>query len=383
MARILVVFQFAATAIILVLMYFTAKQVNFFMEERMGGNDAKIMVVRNLPVQVINKYHVFKNKLLANPLINDVTASFEDPADENMDMMHFETSGVLPEVEEKMLSVYPADDNYFRFYNISFLAGNDFPDYYGVDSLPEHYILNESALAVLGWTPEEAVGKPFKLVFNFQGENLFNGGEIVGVVEDFQPSSMKNEIKPYVYFQKSFWMFSSQVRYDVSRTEEAIEFVKNSWNEIYPGFPFEYTFVEDLYQSVYSNEIRLRNLSVVLAILSVLLAGLGLWALTGVLFQARTKEIGIRRVNGASVIEVFWTLLKEVLFMQIIALFIGLATAWYLVRMWLNNFPYRVDINTGIFFIIAFIILLIALISAGYHAFIIANRNPVESLRYE
>jgi putative ABC transport system permease protein len=383
MARLLVIVQFVATVIILVMMYYTGKQVNFFMEQRLGGADEKILVVRNLPVQVINKYQVFKEKLLSNPVIYEVTSSFEDPADENMDMMYFETSGIAPDVETKMLYVYPADDNFFQFYNINFVAGNDFPEYYGNDSIQENYILNESALKILGWKAEEAIDKPFKLVFMLGDKNLFNGGRIVGVIEDFQPSSMKNEIKPYVYFQKSFWLFSSQILYDQARTTEMLKYVEETWKDIYPGFPFEYTFIEDLYRKIYSNEIRLSNLAIILGIFSVILSALGLWALTGILYQSRTKELGIRRVNGASIIQVFWLLIKEVIIMQTLALIVGLTASWYLVNMWLNNFAYRVNLSFSIFLLAALFILIIALITAGYHAIRAASRNPVESLRYE
>jgi putative ABC transport system permease protein len=383
MARLLVIIQFAATSIILIMMYFTGRQVNFFMDMRLGGDDAKILVVRNLPVQVINKYQVFKEKLLSNPLIVDVTSSFEDPADENMDMMHFETTGILPDVEEKMLYVYPADDNFFRFYDINFVAGSNFSKYYGNDSAREDYILNESALKLLGWEADEAIDKPFRLIFMTGDKNLFNGGRIVGIVEDFQPSSMKNEIKPYVYFQKSFWLFSSQIRYDESRLVETLDFVMRTWNVIYPGFPFEYTLIEDLYEAVYLNEIRVKNLGIILGILSVILSALGLWALTGVLYESRTKEMGIRRVHGATIFQVLWLLLREVFIMQVLSILLGLASAWYLVKMWLNNFPYRIEVSVCIFLLTALFILLIAFITAGYHAIRAVNRNPVESLRYE
>lgn len=382
-AKVLVTFQYAATFIILLLMFYSGRQVEFMMQNRLGGKNSEVLVINDLPVQVIDKYEVFKETVLKNPLIYDVTSSFEAPADENMDTMPFEADGASPEIEEKHLYVYPVDDNYFRFYDLDLIAGTDFPEYYGNDSLNENYILNESALRFLGWKAQEVPGKDFSLIFNYGDRNLFNGGKIVGVVEDFQPSSLKNEIKPYVFFQKSFWLFSAQVRYDTARTGEVLDVVKQSWEEIYPGFPFEYTFIEDLYEEVYKNEIRLKNLGKILGIIALVLSCLGLWALTGIIYQQRTKETGIRRVNGARIYQIVWLLTKEVFFMMIIALFAGFPVAWYLLVNWLNNFPYRVELSFISFWVIGLLLIIISLITAGYHAVKTSFQNPVDSLRYE
>ena len=162
------------------------------MNHRLGNNKNNIICVKHLQVQVHNKYQVFKSDLLSNPVIKDVTSSFEDPSDENLDMMPFETPGI--DLKDKMLYVYPVDDNFFDFYNLRLLAGRNFMEFHGNDSIGEDYILNESALKYLGWKPEEAVGKPFTLKFDIDSKNLFSGGTIVGIVKDFQMSSMKNTI---------------------------------------------------------------------------------------------------------------------------------------------------------------------------------------------
>ncbi len=183
--------------------------------------------------------------------------------------------------------------------------------------------------------------------------------------------------------QKSFWLFSAQVRYDTARTGEVLNVVKQSWEEIYPGFPFEYTFIEDLYQQVYKNEIKLKNLGKFLGIIALLLSCLGLWALTGIIYQQRTKEIGIRRVNGARIYQIVWLLMKEVIYMVLIATLTGFPVAWYLLRNWLNNFPYRVELSIFPFLLIGFFLIIMAIITVSYHAMKTSLQNPVKSLRYE
>jgi putative ABC transport system permease protein len=382
LAKFLIVFQYAATLIVLLLMYYSDRQVEFMMNKRMGGQQ-NIMVLKDIPVQVINKYEVFRDQLLKSPLIYDVTSSFEDPADENMDAMPFQTEGIASDKKEKRLYVYPADDNFFRFYEQKIIAGIDFPQNYGNDSIQENYILNESAVNYLGWEPGEAVGKSFSLVFQMNGKNLFNGGRIIGVVEDFQPSSMKNEIKPYVFFQKSFWLFSIQIKYDESRTAEVLAHARKKWNEIYEGYPFYYTFIEELYSDVYKNEIRLRNLGKAIGLIAILLSGLGLWALTGILYQKRTKEIGIRRVNGARAIQILWLLFREIIFLTSLAIVPGVIVSYYIIDAWLRNFPYHVDISVVVFLLIALSILLLSILTISYHAIKASYQNPVKSLRDE
>jgi putative ABC transport system permease protein len=214
LTKILVSAQYVAAIILIITVIIVNRQINYFMSGRLGSKERKIICVKQIPVQVINNYQVFKSELLSNSIITDVTSSFEDPADDAMDAMRFETTDMTPEMRTKVLYVYPVDDNFFSFYNIKIIEGSDFPPYHGNDSLKESYILNMKALDHLEWQPDEAVGKPFSLIFFLEGKNLFKGGRIIGVVDDFQMSSMKQEIKPYVFFQKSFWLGSVQITYD-------------------------------------------------------------------------------------------------------------------------------------------------------------------------
>ena len=377
----LITVQYIFSITLLITVVVVNKQVHFIMDHRLGNNQNNIICVKGLPVQVYNKYEVFKSELLANPDIKDVTSSFEDPSSENLDMMSFETSGV--ESGEKMLYVYPVDDNFFGFYNIELVAGRNFKEFAGNDTISEDYILNECALKYLGWKAEDAIGKPFTLRFENEKNNLFTGGTIVGVVKDFQMSSMKNKIKPYVFYQKSFWLFSAQIKYDSAHLAGVLDQIETTWKKLYPDYPLEYDYVEDLYKQIYKNEIQLKNLSLALGIIGMFLSCLGLWGITGIIYEARTKEIGIRRINGAKTMQIIYWLLKDIIVIVVIALFLAMPISYYLMDQWLNNFAYKTALSWWIFILAGIIAFTIAILTVSLQSWKTATRNPVKALRYE
>jgi putative ABC transport system permease protein len=381
--RVYVSLQFAASLILIITVLVVNRQVDFFMDNRLGSNMDKILCIKNIPVQIMNNYQVFKTELLKDPLIHDVTSSFENPAYENMDMMTFETTNVSDDIKDKHLFVYPADDNFFQFYNIKLLAGSNFPVYTGNDSLPEAYILNKRACDFLGWKPEDAIDKPFKFVMEMDGKNLFRGGRIVGVVEDFQMASMKNEIKPYGFFQKSFWMESVQIKFDTAQTKRAFETIKASFDKAFPGHPMQFEYVEDLYRKIYKNENQLKSLSLILGILAVLLSSLGLWGITGIIYQSKIKEIGIRKVNGAGRKNIIFWLLRDINLIVLLAILAGIPVSYILMRDWLINYPLRIALEWWMFVIPAIFIYLTAIFTVFWQAGKASMMNPVESLRCE
>jgi putative ABC transport system permease protein len=377
----LITVQYVFSITLLITVVVVNKQVHFIMDHRLGNSQNNIICVKELPVQVYNKYEVFKSELMANPDIKDVTSSFENPSSENLDMMPFETPGV--ESRDKMLYVYPVDDNFFDFYHIEFVAGRNFKEFYGNDTISEDYILNECALKYLGWKAEDAIGRPFTLRLDDGKNNLFSGGTIVGIVKDFQMSSMKNKIKPYVFFQKSFWLFSAQIKYDSAHLSGVLDQIKTSWGKIYPDYPMEYDYVEDLYRQIYKNEIQLKNMSLALGIIGMFLSCLGLWGITGIIYEARTKEIGIRKINGAKIVQIIAWLLKDIIMIVAVALFLAILISYYLMYQWLNNFAYKISLNWWIFMLAGIIAFTIAILSVSLQSWKTATRNPVESLRYE
>ncbi len=379
--KTLITLQYIFSITLIISVVVVNKQVRLIMSHRLGHNQNNIICIKNLPVQVHNKYQTFRSVLLANPFIQEVTCSFEDPSSENLDMMSMDTSD--PELKEKMIYVYPAGDNFFDFYKLPMVAGRNFKKFSGNDSISEDYILNECALKYLGWTTNEAIGKPFRLKFEIDNKNLFQGGSIVGIVKDFQMSSMQNVIKPYVFFQKSFWLFSAQVKYDSAHLSTVLDQIGKTWKKLYTDYPLEYVHVEDLYRQIYKNEMQLKSLSTALGIIAMLLSSLGLWAITGIIYKAKTKEIGIRKINGAKIVQIILWLLRDLIIIVSVAFVFAVPLSYYLMTRWLDNFAYKTQMNLMIFIIAAIIAFLIAILTVIFQSWRSASRNPVESLRYE
>jgi putative ABC transport system permease protein len=382
-SRLLIVLQFAAAIILIVAAIAVKRQAQYLMDERLGEKDEQIVCLQNLPVQVTDRYAFLRESLLGNPLILDVTATMEDPGDEALDKMPFETEGVAPELGKKLMYVYPAGDNLFRFYGIPLVAGTDFPAYTGNDSLPENYILNESAVHMLGLTPEEAIGKAFNLVPGWDGGTLFHHGRIVGVVKDFYTGSLRYPLAPTCYFQKKFWMFSCQIKVDPARTEESLEHIQASWNKAYPEFPISYIFIDDLYGKVYAQELRQQQLLILFAMLAIVISGLGLWSVSNLVTRQRTREIGIRKVNGAATLNIILQLNREFLVLVGIALLIALPAGYFLLQQWMQQYANQASPGAGLYLLAILIAGGTAILTVTVQCWKTAARNPVNSLRYE
>jgi putative ABC transport system permease protein len=381
--RLLIALQFAAATLLIVAAIAVKRQAQYLMGERLGEKNEKIVCLQNLPVQVTDRYTFLRESLLGSPLIRDVTATMEDPGDEALDKMPFEADGVAPELGKKLMYVYPAGDNLFRFYGIPLVAGTDFPAYTGNDSLPESYILNESAVQMLGLSPEEAIGKPFNLVPGWDGGTLFHHGRIVGVVKDFYTGSLRFPLAPTCYFQKKFWMFSCQVKVDPARTEEAMKHIQACWSKAYPEFPISYIFIEDLYGKVYAQELRQQQLLIMFALLAILISGLGLWSVSSLVTRQRTREIGIRKVNGAGTLDIILQLNREFMVLVGIALLIAIPAGYFLLQHWMQQYANQALPGAGLYILAILIAGGTAILTVTLQCWKTAAGNPVNSLRYE
>jgi len=346
-----------------------------------GSGQKDILVLKNLPRPVLDDYMVFKSKLLSNSLIKEVSASMEEPGHEVLDAMQFEMNGMDESIAGEYLNVLPVDNTFLEFYDIPLIAGENFPDYLGMEA-NEYYIINESALNKLGFkSPEDALDQPFKLIF--QWPDIFKGGKIIGVSEDFNFYSMTEPIKPLVMFQKHIWFWCFLVKVDAENFSKAVDYLNKTWEEIYPDYPLQFHFVDDLYAAVYQTEIVQVKVLGIFTLLTIILACLGLIGLVMHYTEIRTKEIGIRKVNGAGIFRILLLLNGEILVQILVALFLAIPITWYFINNWLQNYIYRIDINWSIFVLSGFIIIMLSLLSTSFQTFRAATKNPADSLRYE
>ena len=379
--KLMMVLQFAGSIILVLFTLFTFLQVRYMLKAGIGSGQDNLIVLTNLPRPVLDKYEVFKKELLTDARILKVSASMEEPSKLLMDAMHFDMEGMDESLKDEFIGVFPVDDNFLDFYGIELLAGRGFPPYAGMEAR-EHYIINESAVKRLGFeSPQDAIDKPFKLIFGWA--DIFRGGAIIGVSEDFHFYTMKQAIKPMVMFQKHIWFWNYLIRVNEAEFLEALDFIREQWDAFYPDFPFEYEGVDELYSSLYKNEIVQMKTIGAISVLTLIIACLGLVGLIRFLAAARTREIGIRKVNGATRLRILFLLNREFIIMILLALSVGIPAALYLVGKWLQNYVYRIEMDWWITVLMGLGFLLISLLTVSYQSWKAASRNPVQSLRYE
>ena len=304
----------------------------------MGKMSSDILVFKKQNWEIRNKYSAFRTRALQNPLIKNFTAAMEEPAGETVDVMNIESQGIDESIKEKQLYVLSVEDNFLDFFGIQLISGRNFSPF-NPERKGEDYILNEAAVKKLGWTPESAIGQPFKI--NFPVPDLFYGGTVVGVSRDFNYNTLKQEIKPYVLFQKPFFYQCFLVDINPAKRQEALSYLKNIWEEELPGYPFQDEFVSDLYNSAYRKEFTQAKLTAIFSILAIVIICFGLFSVTSVLVARRTKEIGIRKVNGSRVNDILFMLSSEFIIWFAIAFLIACPAAWFAMHKWLQNFAYK------------------------------------------
>jgi len=377
---ILMIVQFSLSIILMVSTITIYQQKELLLSKGVGKMNSNILVFKRQNWEIRSKYLPFRNKALQNPLIKNFTASMEEPSGETLDATNVISSALDENHKDKQLYFLSVEDNFLDFFDIPLVAGRNFSPY-NPDRKGEDYILNETAVKLLGWTPEEAIGLPFNIKFYLP--DIFYGGTIVGVVKDFNFTTLRKEIKPYFLFQKPIFYICFLVEVDPFRKEEAISALKNIWEEELPDYPFQYEFLSDLYRSAYRKEITQAKLTTFFSFLAIVIICLGLYSVTSVLIARRTREIGIRKVNGAKAKEVLIMLTSDFIKWFAISFVIACPVAWYAMQKWLENFVYKIDMGWWVFFVAGIVVLLVTLLTVCLKSWRAALRNPVAALRYE
>jgi putative ABC transport system permease protein len=304
----------------------------------------------------------------------------EEPSGETMDALNVESSAISENLKDKPLYVLSVEDNFLTFFELKLITGRDFSPY-NPNRKGEDYILNETAVRELNWTSEEAIGRPFKI--KFDTPDIFYGGTVVGVVKDFNYTNLKQDIKPYVLFQKPIFYLCYLVQVDSARKQEAIQSFKKIWEEELPDYPFQYEVLSDLYNSSYKKEFAQAKLTAFFSLLAILIICFGLYSVTSVLVAQRTKEIGIRRVNGGRVSDILFMLNSDFIKWFTIAFIIACPIAFYAIHKWLQSFAYHTEIQWWVFIAAGVTVAAVSLFTVSLQTWRAARKNPIEALRYE
>ncbi len=369
--RSLVGFQFFIAQILIVATLVIVWQTHYISNASMGFDTASRVIV-SLPDNSPNALDAFKHKLLQNPHIASVSFG-SAPASGNNSWMGF-TYENQEDISNFKVQVKMADDKYLDTYGLNLVAGRNL---YPSDSVRE-LLINEKLMKKLGaQQPEEIIGKRIKL-----GGNEYV--PIVGVVADFHMRSLHSGISPCIITSNAsqYWEAGILVNKNAP-VQEVLTNIEESWEATYPEGLFDYDFLNESIANFYKEERRMSQILTVFALIAIFISCLGLYGLASFMAAKRTKEVGIRKVLGASVQQIVLLFSKEFVWLVALAFVVATPLTWYLMEQWLQNFAYQVDLNIGLFILAELASLLIALLTVSYRSLKTAMANPVESLKDE
>lgn len=383
----LIVLQYTISISLIIAVFVIHRQTNFALQSGMGNETNNLVCIENTHINVQNDFPVFKEELLKFNSIKSVSAMFEPPGGEANDMFPFKMEGYVPDEsnpQDNMIGIFPCDYSFASIFNLKFLSGINFSENFEDSEGAGQYIINEAAMKRLGYlNPDEIIGKEFDLDF-FNDFIQIPKGKIIGVVKDFHFSSLKKEIEPYVFFKRDkMWLSNFIISVKPEDKDKALIDIKTVWEKLYPNYPFEYSYVDSMYKKVYRSELLQAKLLSIFTIIALFICSMGLLGMSLLLTQRRTKEIGIRKVNGAKISQIVWLLNWNLIKWIIISLIVSVPLSYFTMHKWLENFAYKTSISWWIFILSGTIAILISIITVSLISWKAARSNPVNALRYE
>ena len=375
--RSLIVFQFAISVFLIVSTFIVQRQLYFIQHIKLGYDRDHVIV---LPIddKMVNNLAVIKQQFRQSPDVLSVSACSNTPVQGGGGFSM--RSALMPEDKQMAVMADRVDEDYVTAVGLQIMAGKNFTSQDIKDASNDdyqkniyHFILNESAAKQLGWTAQEAIGKKM-----FLGNE--RPGIVAGVVKDFHFESLHTPIKPFVLFPET-WKRQLLVKVSGEHLQQTISHIGSSWKTLVPYRPFEFHFLDEDYNKLYSSETRLGTIMDLFAGIAIVLACLGLFGLSAYTVQQRFKEIGIRKVLGGSVSNIVITLSRDFIFLTCIAILIAIPAAWWASAKWLQSFSYRTSVTWNVFVIAALATILLAIITVSFQAIKAAVANPVKSLR--
>jgi putative ABC transport system permease protein len=373
---LLVVFQFATSIILIIGTIVIYRQLHYIQTRNLGFNKDQVLVIDNA-YALGNNVDAFKNDVLQMPgIISGTLSGFLPVTNSSRNDNTFSKEAVMDMKNGISMQNWTIDYDYLQTMGMELIRGRNFSKEYGTDSLA--IIINEKTAAVLGY--DDPVGKRiYQQADPGEPPVIYT---IIGVVKNFNYETLKQSIGPLAFFLgKSTGLASFKVKAD--NIPSMIESIETKWKALAAGMPFSYRFLDDSFSEMYRSEQRAGKIALTFSVLGILIACLGLFGLSAFVAEQRVKEIGIRKVLGASVGGLVGLLSKDFVKLVLIAFVIAAPLAWYFMNGWLQDFEYRIKLNWTIFFAAGMATLLIAVITISLQAIKAAVANPVKNLRTE
>ncbi len=374
--NVLVVVQFTSAIFLMIATIFVLRQLNFMQKQDPGYNRDQIV---NIPLDNItsNRYPQFKQQLGGSTLVSDVTAS-QDIMGSHLDQGGVQFKPANGPMQQLGTTIMVVQNNYLDLYKMKLVAGHNFSTDKARDG--REYIVNEAlAKELLKDNPKAPLSSLIGDQFGF--DSL---GVITGVAKNFNFNSLQYKIEPMCLFSEAKYGYRDvSVKINGGNTQAALALIKSAWDKVNPDYPFEYQFLDDHFNEVYKADNQVSQIVGILAVLTIIISCLGLFGLASYSAEKRVKEIGVRKVLGASVQNIVLMLASNFVKLVLIAIPIAWIGAWWGVTQWLKGYAYRIDVQWWVFVIAGGGAILIAFATVSFQSVKAAVANPVKSLRSE
>lgn len=378
--KTLVITQFTISIFLIIGTAVAYDQFNFLSNTKLGFENEQVAVIRINNSAVKEKYQAFKHELMQNPNILDVSATANLLGGSDWGMPVFvESADGEKKFHTRILIV---DHDFVETMQMDMAQGRDFSTEFANDR-DNAILINEAAARQLGW--KQPIGKTIRRMEGEDeaGNTIWKKARVVGVVRDFHFRSLHQEIEPMVMYIVPEWFSYLNVRIRPDQLSSTLDFMKRKWREFEPSRPFDTFFLDQDFNQFYRAERRFGETFAAFSLLAIFVACLGLFGLAAFTAEQRTKEIGVRKVLGASVSQIVVLLSREFGRLVLFALFLASPIAYYAVSKWLQGFAYRTEIGLATFLLVGLTVLAVAIFTVSSQAIKAALANPVESLRYE
>ncbi len=372
--RSLIVFQFAVSVFLIAATMVMWSQYNFLKQHKLGFN-AKHVIFLPSNNEIRKSYNAFKSRLLQQHGIAAVSRANWVPGIAQ-DIEGYSWSNAAGKHSDSFYTLIVGPD-YVKVLGLKIAAGRNFSRQMSSDWTGS-FILNETAAKMISRLPGKAIGQKLKT-------NYHPDGNIIGIVKDFNFKSLQQKVEPVVMLMDTSAKYYSTIAIKISPSNigSTFNYLKSVWKQFSPDLPYEYHFLDQSFEQLYRSEERISKIFGTFALLAILIACLGLFSLVSYVVQQRTKEVGIRKVLGASVPQVVNLIVKDFIKLVLIGSVIAWVPVYYFMNNWLSSFAYRINISLMTFIYSGLIALVVAMVTVSIHSIKAATANPVKSIRYE
>jgi putative ABC transport system permease protein len=372
--RFLVVLQFFVSVTLVTGTLVVIDQLTFMQNKELGFTKEQVVVVNSVRVNTSQGKETLKNEIANLAMVKGVTLAQQVPGTRGWQGQIAYPEGKSGD-EAVSVEYMGADENYIDLLGLEIIAGRSFSKDHP-EELKDGLVLNEEAVSTFGWSsPKEALG------MRITSPSGYPEGIVIGVIKNYHHDGLQQKFGPITLDYNPGYLFA--IRYQAADTKALLSSLEEMWNRTYPGYEFTYFFLDEQFEKQYQSEQKLARVLGLFSVLTIIIAVIGMIGLVSFLVVSKTKEIGIRKVLGASVTSISTLLSKEFLALVLVAGVLAVPVTWYLASGWLESFAFRTTLSPFLFLGAVVVSVLVALLSVSFQTIRAAMADPVDSLRYE